>query len=460
MSGEHTRASRDLLVERDAVWGPMRALRGAKDSGSDLVYRLLFRALSKPFYLALWRTLFRILRQIRPVARIFNFIIPARHRDIREALTRQEDFNLAEEMTARMPDGPVSLSIDWPERHRQERIAVQQAFEATRSQASGDYDHLRQLVVSACNRQIPDNEGDLTLNVARDLTEEVALDVAIHYFGIGLTADREHLRTTLRRLASLIFRAPRPRSEAAAEIEAAKSHLAEVSHVSLAQAKAAKGAPTASDTVLRHLVHQTSQREAWMDEDWARRNAATLAVFGTATTARAMTHALFWIFRLDGAPRVAEAAAEAYFAATEAEKPERRRDLLKIVLEALRFSPMLPILGARYSLRDTMISLASAQRTEVKAGQVVLASPLAAMFDPEVFPNPHRFCPHSRQFEDFMHFGHGPHICIGKRQAEIQFEEVLAALFRVKNLRVLGGRGEHIAYDGPAVDKLVVTTRV
>ncbi|MGA8816111.1 MAG: cytochrome P450, partial [Xanthobacteraceae bacterium] len=61
----------------------------------------------------------------------------------------------------------------------------------------------------------------------------------------------------------------------------------------------------------------------------------------------------------------------------------------------------------RIATRDTEIG-----GTRIPKGMVVRPSPLAANYDPQVFPDPLRFDIH-RQPKRIMAFGTGPHHCIG-----------------------------------------------
>ena len=449
---------KDYHAPRDAPFPPLAFLDGLITwVRLRLGYHLLFRVLSRPGWLLVLRYVFALIRRRRPISRIFGLVIPSRHADVCEALTRSQDFNTAEAMVPRLPMGPMLQAIDWPARHRAERQAIEAAFACTNKD---DYGHLRAIVTERLDRELPDGD-QVTIDVASALTEEVALDVAIRYFGIGdwdrhqQGAEREHLRHILRRLASQIFRAPPADTAEAGEVQFAKQDLHQLAEASANQITAA-AIPSPKDTVLAHLLHATSHNPnpPWHTRDWAIRNAASLAVFGTATTARALTQSIYWILRKDGGA-VAEDAAAAYLA--DPQNAKHRTALRMIALEGLRFNPMLPILGARSCLRDTALSLGTDARMIVKSGEVVLPSPLAAMFDPCVFRCPDAFRADRREESAYLHFGHGKHLCVGKRQAEIQFEETLARLFRYHGLRVLGGRRGRIAYDGPAVDRFVVT---
>ena len=131
-----------------------------------------------------------------------------------------------------------------------------------------------------------------------------------------------------------------------------------------------------------------------------------------------------------------------------------RRRLLRLAFEAMRFHPMLSMLGIRTALRDTVLSPETDEKTTVKAGAQVLPLLLGAMHDPESFRQPERFCPHRNRVEDHLHFGAGPHECVGRRMAEIQLEEITYALFNDPRVQKKPPKCGRIKYSGPAVTDL------
>ena len=76
---------------------------------------------------------------------------------------------------------------------------------------------------------------------------------------------------------------------------------------------------------------------------------------------------------------------------------------------------------------------------------------LAGMHDPVAFKNPSEFCPYSRKVRDHLHFGAGPHECVGRRMAELQLEEITAALFSRRFMTIARPRCSRIHYDDAAV---------
>jgi cytochrome P450 family 142 subfamily A polypeptide 1 len=86
----------------------------------------------------------------------------------------------------------------------------------------------------------------------------------------------------------------------------------------------------------------------------------------------------------------------------------RNPDLIRdAVEECLRIASNGYFTFARIATRDTEVG-----GTRIVKGMVVRPSPLAANYDPEVFPDPLRFDIHRRP-KRILSFAVGPHHCVG-----------------------------------------------
>jgi cytochrome P450 len=208
----------------------------------------------------------------------------------------------------------------------------------------------------------------------------------------------------------------------------------------------------------------------WLDETWVRRYVTGLLATGGATIVRATTHAIDQLLarplalgearvrasRLERDTtvlrRVVPASGEWHTAVVQVEAS--RRALRQMVYEALRFRPVLPLL-ARYCPRQTIIAKGTERARLVPAGAQVIAGPLAAMFDPQVFELPWRYSP-TRSLEDYLHFGCGPRTCFGEHIADAVVIEIIRSLLLLPGLKRGPGPRGRVRYDGPAARSLVL----
>ena len=123
------------------------------------------------------------------------------------------------------------------------------------------------------------------------------------------------------------------------------------------------------------------------------------------------------------------------------ENPDQRRALMgdmsllpNAVDEVIRMvSPV--IYMRRTASRDTEVG---AQK--IAAGEKVIMYFGAANRDPSVFADPDRFDIRRANAAKNIAFGFGPHVCIGKRVAQLQLEEVYRQLFvRLPDIEYAGG---------------------
>lgn len=428
-------------------------------------HRLNFWGLSSPWGIWITLRIANMLRRLHPVPRGFGMVLPLRTAYLRDALTRVSDLNGAEDMSPRLPAGEVVLAIDWPRRHTEERARLECVLDG---HPRADDARIRCLVRQRCTYSLCKYDPMTELNLAR-LCEDVALDVAHCYLGVGThgTYQRNHLRKAVRSLATQVFKAPvkNSREEIVARIAADRMRALVEHCAGIAQRTLSSTLPAKQTVLQRMLVLlEDPNRPDWLNNDWVIRNITTLTVFGSVTSARAMTQGLRQLLRYPDRISLARKAAKQYAAlkpeafdpitATSTERKEieaARRELLLIVFEAMRFHPMLSMLGTRTALRDTVLAAGTKHMTRIKAGTGVLPLLLGAMHDPKTFPKAGKFCPHQASLDDHLHFGAGPHECVGRRMAEIQMEEIAAAFFSHPVCGQSGLTCCKIKYKGPAV---------
>ncbi|KAF6838515.1 linoleate diol synthase [Colletotrichum musicola] len=124
------------------------------------------------------------------------------------------------------------------------------------------------------------------------------------------------------------------------------------------------------------------------------------------------------------------------------DNPSKENDdlLLGYAMEGVR---MAGTFGSyRRAERDDVIVEDNGEHVEIKRGDRVFVSFVDAAKDAEHFPSPEEVDPR-RPLESYIHYGLGPHACLGRDISQVALREMFRALFKRKNVRrVPGPQGE------------------
>jgi cytochrome P450 len=405
--------------------------------------------LSHPYML---RVVFAALRRVRPIAVVRSLVVVTKYGDVCEALSRFSDFTLADVLGPKMPWGPILLSLDWREQHDNERQLLQSVV------SPADLVRIRQMVSTKCQELVQEKAASGKIDVVSELCNEIMLDVIANYFGIQIITDRTTMVGILGDVANFILVEPPAHSKrwtrAYASMAVLTAHIHKLIALRGEALRAAPpGSPALPDDLLTRLVQKRCAccNPPWFNDDWIRRYITGLAATGGGTIVRAATQA---IDQLLAHPVGLQKAQELAATLQTASNPTTLDQFRGIVYEALRFRPMLPMLS-RFSPRETIIAKGTDRARTVPGGGTVLAPPIAAMFDPEKFPDPSRFKT-DRPIGRYIHFGVMPRECFGRYAADIVVVEIIRALMVLPNLRRAAGPMGEVRYDGSAVTSLHV----
>ncbi|MEU1277809.1 cytochrome P450 [Streptomyces sp. NPDC005805] len=97
---------------------------------------------------------------------------------------------------------------------------------------------------------------------------------------------------------------------------------------------------------------------------------------------------------------------------------------VRVVEEGLRFTSPIRHIVLRYATDDITVA-----GTEIRKGEAVLASTVAANRDPSHHERPDDFDIHRPTNRDHIAFGYGAHYCLGSRLAKLETEVALRRLF-------------------------------
>ncbi|KAF5017298.1 hypothetical protein F66182_10796 [Fusarium sp. NRRL 66182] len=114
--------------------------------------------------------------------------------------------------------------------------------------------------------------------------------------------------------------------------------------------------------------------------------------------------------------------------------------LLGYAMEGIRMAGTFGLY--REAAAHDMIQEDDGRSVAVQPGDRVFVSFVSAAKDPDMFPNPDVVDPR-RPLESYIHYGVGPHACLGRDISQVALTELFRALFRKKGLRrVNGAQGE------------------
>ena len=441
------------IWKSDQPGGPARFFQALAIAFRMLAYRVTCFLFC---HLGFLKLVFTVLRPLRPIARFGKLMVLTKAEDIRECLSRFNDFALGEVIEPGMPWGSFIMTVDWSEQHRVERDLLQSAVDPV-----ADAQTITRILAKKSQERL--DRADHRMDAVADFAEPVVLGLISDYFGISpVKNDPRRMAQATRDLAGIIMVNPpvgsKPWINSRDSIALVTAQITSQMHHAAATIKNGATAEL-PDTLLTRLIvlHLKGGLPKWFNEDWIRRYLTGLVGTGGATIVRAFTQMLDQLLHR---PQVLQEACDLVSRLDQEEQSgldsrETRERLRLYMYEALRFRPMLPLL-VRDSPRDTVIANDTPRVRLVPAGTRLLAPPLAAMFDPAVFPEPNRFNP-KRCKDQYIHFGHGSRQCFGRYIADIALIEMSRALLRRHPSKMLGGT---IQFDGPAPCSLPIDLNV
>ncbi|KAH0555974.1 hypothetical protein GP486_006081, partial [Trichoglossum hirsutum] len=118
---------------------------------------------------------------------------------------------------------------------------------------------------------------------------------------------------------------------------------------------------------------------------------------------------------------------------------EADEKLLHYAMEGIR---MAGTFGLYREAAESMVINDNGRDVPVMAGDRVFVSFVSAARDPKVFPNPEKVLL-DRPIESYLHYGAGPHTCLGGDISKVAITAMLKTVGRLDNLRrALGEQGQ------------------
>ncbi|KAJ2894179.1 uncharacterized protein MKZ38_007881 [Zalerion maritima] len=123
---------------------------------------------------------------------------------------------------------------------------------------------------------------------------------------------------------------------------------------------------------------------------------------------------------------------ELYRISNEPDSAETDALLLGYAMEGIRLAGTFG--SYREVATDDIIKEDNGTEVPVKAGDRVFVSFVSAAKDPNHFPEPEVVNPR-RPLSEYIHYGTGPHACLGREASQVALTEMFRILFKKKNLR-------------------------
>lgn len=375
-----------------------------------------------------WRPLFAELRAHRPVLATPAFTVVTRFADVTEVLSRGETFSVAAyapRMDAAV-GGPVMLTRDGTPLNWREKGLMQVMLPPE------DVPGVRELAGRVADEALDAAWPRGRVDAVGELFQRVCAEVCAHYFGFPGPDAPTLARWSRAVMTDVTANLGGDPEVHAASVRAGAEMMAYLRGL-LTERRAAlegvagdaAGRARAPRDVFARLLRTDLPAELALDDERIVINVAGLLLGFAENASGSMVHIVQQIL---GRPDVHQAVTEAAASADTAAFDDH-------VWEALRFDPFLKVI-VRTCERDHVLAAGTPHRATVPAGSLVLAAVASAMFDETAVHDPGAFRLDRPSFTR-LHFGHGPHACLGAHPGAAVICETLRRLFRRPGVRLL-----------------------
>ncbi|MFC5749816.1 cytochrome P450 [Actinomadura rugatobispora] len=366
-----------------------------------------------------WRPLFAELRARRPILSTPAFTVVTRFSDVSEVLRNGDIFTVSGYAAKLDPalGAPVMLTRDGTPLNWREKGLMQVMLPPE------DVPAVRALVAETADRALDAAAPAGRIDAVGELFRPVCTTVCAEYFGFPGPDPGTLARWSRTIMTDVTANLAGDPAVHAASLEAGREMMEHL-RGALADRRAGDAEARSRDVFARLLRTALPGELAW-DDDRTAVNVAGLLLGFLENAVGSMTHLVRQILLR---PEIHRAAA---LAAADPDPAEFDGH----VWEALRFDPFLKVI-TRVCARDHVLAAGTPRETAVPAGTLVLAAVASAMFDETAVPEPDLFRtdrpPHTR-----LHFGHGPHACVGVHPGAAVISETVRRLLARPGLRLL-----------------------
>jgi len=362
--------------------------------------------------------LFMILRNTRP-----NLVTPnngpvfiTRFRDVEEALSRPEVFNITYGAMIDPSVGPFMLGRDGTTINQRDKGIMRALMQRE------DLPTIRAAVAARVNESVERQMQSRKIEVVSTISRWVPIKLSGDYFGFPGPDMASMLRWSRATQYDMFHNLDKDPGIHQDNIDAGQEMKAYMREL-LSQRRAALQQNPDLDDILSRLLKSQFPDAIDFDDERIMVNIMGTLVGGIETTSQAIVQILDQLFKRPAIFKQAVTAA----------KMDDDDLVFQYCWEALRFNPINPFVVRRCA-SNYKIASGSLRSATIKEGAIVLVSTRSAMRDGREIPAASKFCI-DRPAHHYLHLGYGLHTCLGDQLSRVQVPEIIKRLLKLPNLR-------------------------
>ena len=396
-----------------------------------------------------------LLRNIKPILKVKNFVLVTRYDDVQEVLARDDVFQVTYKDKMEKVTSGKNFFLGMQNSPDYERDVSVMRLAIRREDVAG---RVAGFVAQTAERIMAAAPGRIDL--VPELSKLVPTMWVGDYFGTP-GWQREEFAEAASLMFAYLFFPSTPESEKIA-LAAAATTCAYLDQV-IAQQKALRksgadvntssntssntsantSAPPLDDVVNRCLNLQEKQVPG-TDDLSIRNNLIGMIIGAIPTTSKCVVLCIDYLL---SHPELLAGAQTAALTDDDAL-------VNQYVLESLRLNPFGPGL-LRHCAQDYVLGAGAWRSTKIAAGSTVFVTLQSAMWDGRKIPSPSEFRV-NRPAYSYMHFGYGLHTCSGQYINAVQIAGIVKVLLKRKNLRRASGAAGQVQMAGAFPGHLVL----
>ena len=419
-----------------SILDELDALKDRLDHDWDRLTQLQSHML-QTWALAYSANVFEELRKHRPIIAIHKLALVTKHADVVEVMGNDAVFSvrLYDEKLNRT-SGPVLL--DYPRGPLRDHDLALLHATVSRDDAPRLAQMAAQAIAEFIGPRLPTGRMDLVKDLAHPLPQRIVGA----YFGVPAPDDATMTRWCRSIFQDIFANIQNNDIENEAAIQSGREFRAYIEDLIKQRHAEMAAGNLGPDDVLGRWLRRQAAGEDTFDDAHIPNNFIGMMMGALDSIAMAITHVIFELLEHpDQIPGVQAAIAAGDDALLD-----------RYTMEALRFRPQDTVLY-RYTEQPYTLAAGADRATEIQEGTMVLLAMHSAMMDEEAVAAPDEFRL-DRPADDYLHFGHGLHQCLGRFIATTLVREATKAIFRLDNVR----KGEDdVDYDGIYPKSFVIT---